>query len=298
MKEQTEQKQDKFEFIIIPKNVLQDQRLSKGSLMLYGYLLFRTGENDYCWPGYNTIQKDLKLTRPTITRSIKQLEKLGWLTYTPGSKGKRGSNRYYLKSTPQLNQIDKVGNSYEVKLIRTPYTVGVAKVEKDSNDLHSEIVMPDTNNSYAVHSTLVSGHNPKRIDKRIGKENLKEEENPTSSLSSSQTQSGETPETPFEEVEKEISLEDISIGKFQGRGKHKSRDDSKDPLSIPQGVPHTCPLCNSPTVQRTSGKGPFTGCSSYPKCKWVFRRQPAPRHIQAIKDEDWYQDWKDQIPED
>ena len=30
-----------------------------------------------------------------------------------------------------------------------------------------------------------------------------------------------------------------------------------------------CPLCSSPMVKRTSTKGPFWGCTMYPKCRGI-----------------------------
>lgn len=31
----------------------------------------------------------------------------------------------------------------------------------------------------------------------------------------------------------------------------------------------TCPWCGKPTTRKESRRGPFTGCSGYPKCKWA-----------------------------
>ena len=291
--QETENKQDKFEFIIIPKNVLQDNRLNGSSKILYGYLKFRTNENDYCWPGYITIQRDLNLNSKTIKHSIDQLKKLGWIKYTQGKRGWRGANRYYLNSSPQLNQVDKVGNPLESKgTIRKPYQAANNPLDPGGNPLESK-----ANNPLESKGTILSSLKCKRIEKRKG---LKEEEK-EKEISSSSTPQGGTPplNPPIEEANKEFSLQDISTGKFQGKGKRKSRDDSKGPIaSWPLDAPHQCGECGSPTVQRTSERGQFTGCSDYPNCKWIYRPSKAPSHIQAIKDEDWYEDWKKQIPDD
>lgn len=86
---------------------------------------------------------------------------------------------------------------------------------------------------------------------------------------------------------------------FTGKGEHKPKDDSQDPLSgWPLDVPHICPECEKRVVQRTSEFGIFFGCSGYPKCTWKYKPRKLPRHIQAIREEEFHKDWLDQLPDD
>jgi biotin operon repressor len=124
----TQEKQDKFEFIIIPKNALQDNRLTVGPLKVYGYLLFRQGKNDFCYPGHRRMANDLHLNKATVWRSIEQLEKWGWITPLPGKRGRLGSKCYQVNSHPQLNQTEESESGLTAKPIdRIPYSGCTAK---------------------------------------------------------------------------------------------------------------------------------------------------------------------------
>ena len=50
------------------------------------------------WPGLNTIAKDLSLSRSTVKRAVKDLEKAGLIRKEPHYRenGSATSNRYYL----------------------------------------------------------------------------------------------------------------------------------------------------------------------------------------------------------
>jgi DNA topoisomerase-1 len=44
----------------------------------------------------------------------------------------------------------------------------------------------------------------------------------------------------------------------------------------PQPTGGKCPQCGSDLVRRQGRKGPFVGCSAYPKCKYIQRSKPKP----------------------
>ena len=48
----------------------------------------------------------------------------------------------------------------------------------------------------------------------------------------------------------------------------KEKTDAKEPPT--ETVEQKCPECGSPMVRRTSRRGPFLGCSAYPKCRTIM----------------------------
>lgn len=77
-----------------------DRRLSTGAYRLFSYLAWRQGNDAYCWPSINTIQRDLGASRNTIRRQLRELEDLGYLQTTHRS-GR--SNHYALIADPNLD---------------------------------------------------------------------------------------------------------------------------------------------------------------------------------------------------
>ncbi len=47
------------------------------AVAVYMYLRDRTGKTGCCWPGINTIARDLKLSRSTVKRALADLESAG-----------------------------------------------------------------------------------------------------------------------------------------------------------------------------------------------------------------------------
>ena len=66
--------------------------------LVYIYLHDRMDTEHKAWPGMNTIAKDLSLSRSTVKRAIKDLEKAGLIRKEPHFRenGSATSNRYYL----------------------------------------------------------------------------------------------------------------------------------------------------------------------------------------------------------
>ena len=50
--------------------------------LVYIYLHDRMDKEKKAWPGLNTIAKDLSLSRSTVKRAVKDLEKAGPVSYT------------------------------------------------------------------------------------------------------------------------------------------------------------------------------------------------------------------------
>ena len=63
------------------------------------YLKDRANRSGTCWPGINTIAKDLHLSRSTVKRALADLEQHGYLAKLPRYRpnGSNTSNLYTLK---------------------------------------------------------------------------------------------------------------------------------------------------------------------------------------------------------
>lgn len=86
-------------FIITPSNILKRRDIGAYAKLLWSYLRFRQGQNDYSWPTENTIAEDLGSTRATVIRARKELEAVGLLQVDQAHGGKRQQN-YYRISLP------------------------------------------------------------------------------------------------------------------------------------------------------------------------------------------------------
>ena len=66
--------------------------------LVYTYLHDRMDKERKTWPGLNTIAKDLSVSRSTVKRAIKDLEKAQLIRKEPyfRDNGSATSNRYYL----------------------------------------------------------------------------------------------------------------------------------------------------------------------------------------------------------
>ena len=66
--------------------------------LVYVYLHDRMDSEKKAWPGLNTIAKDLSVSRSTVKRAVKDLEKTGLIRKEPHFRenGSATSNRYYI----------------------------------------------------------------------------------------------------------------------------------------------------------------------------------------------------------
>ena len=67
--------------------------------LVYIYLHDRMDSEKKAWPGLGTIAKDLSVSRSTVKRAVKDLEKAGLIRKEPHFRknGSATSNRYYLR---------------------------------------------------------------------------------------------------------------------------------------------------------------------------------------------------------
>ena len=60
-------------------SIYADESISHRARSVYMYLCDRADAQGKCWPGIKTIGTDLKLSRSTVKRSLKDLERAGYI---------------------------------------------------------------------------------------------------------------------------------------------------------------------------------------------------------------------------
>ena len=67
-------------------------------IVVYMYLTHRANAEGRCWPSVRTIAKDLHLSRATVQRALRELQRDGWITAEPRwrENGSCTSNFYRL----------------------------------------------------------------------------------------------------------------------------------------------------------------------------------------------------------
>ena len=78
---------------------LYQSNLPSRAKIVYIYLYDRMDKNRKAWPGISTIARDLSISRSTVKRALKDLEKANLIKKEPHYRdnGSATSNRYYLK---------------------------------------------------------------------------------------------------------------------------------------------------------------------------------------------------------
>lgn len=70
------------------------------AVTVYMYLKERANREGICWPAISTMSRELSLSRSTIQRALRELERTGWITKDPRwrENGSSSSNRYHIMS--------------------------------------------------------------------------------------------------------------------------------------------------------------------------------------------------------
>lgn len=82
-------------FTQVPNILLRNPDLSNNAKVVYAKLLSYAWQNNYCFPGQETMGEELGSSQPTIARALMELEKQGWLEIERRGQGK--TNIYTLK---------------------------------------------------------------------------------------------------------------------------------------------------------------------------------------------------------
>jgi len=123
-------------YTVVPNSVVELMpKIGSSAYCLYSYLRYRIGNNDNCYPKYDTISKDTGMSKPTISNAIKILveNKLLSVERRPDS-----SNIYTLEYPPNIGDdpskeslLDPVKNLY---LNKTQLTRQVRVQNSDLDD--------------------------------------------------------------------------------------------------------------------------------------------------------------------
>jgi DNA-binding MarR family transcriptional regulator len=84
-------------FTQIPNFVLKNAELSSNAKVAYALLLSYAWNNDRVFPGQDRMAKDMGLSRPTATKAIGELERVGYLDIQ--RRGQGLTNVYVLRHT-------------------------------------------------------------------------------------------------------------------------------------------------------------------------------------------------------
>lgn len=89
-------------------------------------LVHRNRKTGECFPSVKTIMKATGLTKPTVVKAIKELEKAGWLTVvrTKSERGKPQPNRYTLAPRLLVNEIDQQQSTHPLLVGKADLPVG------------------------------------------------------------------------------------------------------------------------------------------------------------------------------
>jgi hypothetical protein len=81
-------------FTQVPNHILKSTELSVGAKLTYAMLLSYAWQNDFCFPGQETLACDMGSGKRSVVRYIDELERSGYITIKRQGLGK--SNIYTL----------------------------------------------------------------------------------------------------------------------------------------------------------------------------------------------------------
>src|SRR5687767_7419958 len=81
-------------FTQIPNHVLEDERLTFGARIVYAMLLRYAWQNNFCFPGQDTLANDMGTTDRQIRNLLTELKAVGYLEVRRRGQGK--TNIYIL----------------------------------------------------------------------------------------------------------------------------------------------------------------------------------------------------------
>ncbi len=82
-------------FTMVPNYILESPRISAHAKFAYAILLKYAWEKDYCYPGQETMAKDMRVTDRSVRTYLQELEKEGFIEIKQQGQGK--PNLYVLK---------------------------------------------------------------------------------------------------------------------------------------------------------------------------------------------------------
>ena len=89
-------------FTKVPNLLLRSSKLSNNAKIVYAKLLSYAWENQRCFPGQERMVEDIGTSQPTISRSLMELQKAGWLEIERRGQGK--TNVYILTYVARVDK--------------------------------------------------------------------------------------------------------------------------------------------------------------------------------------------------
>lgn len=75
-------------FTQVPNHLLESAAISPGAKLVYAMLLKYAWYNDYCFPGQDTVAKDMGVSRQTVNTHIKELATKGLIAVKRQGQGR------------------------------------------------------------------------------------------------------------------------------------------------------------------------------------------------------------------
>lgn len=75
-------------FTQVPNSLLKSDKISPGAKLAYTMLLSYAWQNDYCFPGQETLARDMGSGLRSVVRYIKELEQHSFLTIKKRGQGR------------------------------------------------------------------------------------------------------------------------------------------------------------------------------------------------------------------
>jgi len=127
---------------IVPKTMMKAPELSVYDKVLLCYMLSYTGAGkNECWPSYETMIHDLKISKGKLSQTINKLEENGYLTRKklyPNDPLKH-NNKYILSfPSPKVHEVDKRG-SREKPSRSTKKTSNSNSINSNNTSAHNDL---------------------------------------------------------------------------------------------------------------------------------------------------------------
>ena len=94
-------------FTQVPNFLLKSKKLSSGDKLAFAMLLSYAWQNDYCFPGQETLAKDLGITDRSVRTNLKALEAQGLLVIKRRGQGKTNIYELNLTARSSANNRDR-----------------------------------------------------------------------------------------------------------------------------------------------------------------------------------------------
>lgn len=85
-------------FTQVPNAVLKSSDISSGAKLVYSLSLSYAWHNDFCFPGQDTLAKNIGISRQSVNTHVKELEKKGFIKIKRLGQGRANLYELNLKA--------------------------------------------------------------------------------------------------------------------------------------------------------------------------------------------------------